>query len=280
MIMVTSHKDLHGDILSLEALESLASQIGERYLPINVDHDVRTPPVGRVTKAEVIKLKDGEWGVLGTGELFEGSDTLESLAGDGRSIAIRDTDIPVMSVQYDRTFRDVEDKKILDELSRISKEEPVCILKKAYEPISTLVIAAGVFVVGSIFTGFLRKIGYDLYDRFKNALIRYYGKKKPSEQILDFCFSTRHGEKIFEVHVLVSNPSAKDMQDFFASGMKEVDTLLISLPLEKAKDIAQIVLEYRNQRLSLLYGVNRASVPITFRIRKKKCMKASLRANA
>lgn len=55
MIMTTTHVDLHGDRMSLSVLESLASQIKERYLPININHDIRIPPVGRVVDAEVVK---------------------------------------------------------------------------------------------------------------------------------------------------------------------------------------------------------------------------------
>ena len=56
MRIATSHIDLHGERLSLEALNSLARQINERYLPINVNHDIRRPIVGRMVHAEVVRL--------------------------------------------------------------------------------------------------------------------------------------------------------------------------------------------------------------------------------
>jgi len=58
MIMATSHVDLHGDILSHKALESLVDQIKSQYLPINVNHDIKGHPIGRLISAEIIKLPD------------------------------------------------------------------------------------------------------------------------------------------------------------------------------------------------------------------------------
>ena len=175
--MATSHVDLHGDILSHKALESLVDQIKSQYLPINVNHDIRGHPIGRLISAEIIKLPDGEIGVLGTAEIFEESDNLESLMGDGREIKVKSDDIQTISVSYDRSFQDLEGKELLQELSKISKDEPVFSMKKAVEPVSTLVIYARIFIAGAVATGFLRKIGYDIYDKLKNSLIKYYKKK-------------------------------------------------------------------------------------------------------
>lgn len=272
MVMATTHVDLHGEKFSLKALQSLASQLEKEYLPININHDIRHPPAGRGSSAEVVKLSDGEWGVLATGELYEESDTLESLAGDGRKIRIRDEDIETISVEYDRTFADGAGKELIRELSQISESTLTYKVKKAYEPISMLIIAIGVFVVGSIATGFFRKIGYDIYDKLKDTLSNYYRKKEPSDQILDFCVLSQKDDRIFEVHVLITNPPSKDVADFFANGLNEVDALLLSLPLDKAKDLAQLVLGYKDQKLTIRYAVNSASVPFSFYAKKRKDM--------
>ena len=263
--MATSHVDLHGDMIHPKALEDAARQIKERYLPMNIEHDIRRPPIGRIVSAEVIKLQDGEYALQGTAELFEESDSLESLIGDGRKIPIRDQDIQTIVVEYDRTFQDKEGQELLRGLSQISGEieKPREIIKKALEPISTLLIGAGVFVVGSIAKGFFSKLGSDAYERLKHALIKYFRKKISSEQILDFRFSVKQHNRTFEVHVLVVNPSKQKLDELFISRFNGVDSLLVSLFLSES-DVARVVLEYENQRLLIRYAVRSDSVPFMF----------------
>ena len=266
MIMATTHVDAHGDKMSLEALQSMARQVKERYIPININHDIRYPPVGRIVSAEIIKLSDGEYALLGTAEVFDESDTLESLVGDGRRIKVIDEDIETISVFYDRTFlHEREGEELIRELTKISSEKPVVTFKKALEPISVLVIAAGVFILGSIAEGFFKKLGSDLYDKLRDTLTKYFKKKLPREQIIDFCFSVKYNERIFEVHILVDNPSEKELNELFTFQFCGVDRLLTSLPLNKELDIAKLVLEYKNKKLSILYAVRSDCVPLSFK---------------
>lgn len=264
-IIATSHVDLHGDMIHPEALKDAVRQIKEKYLPLNNEHDMRCPPIGRIVSAKVIKLQDGQYALIATAELFEESDSLESLTGDGRKIPIRGQDIQTIVVEYDRTFWDKEGQELLHELSQISGEieKPREIIKKALEPISTLLICAGVFVVGSIAKGFFSKLGSDAYEGLKNALIKYFRKKISSEQILDFCFSVKQYNRTFEVHVLAVNPSEQKLDELFTSRFSGVDNLLVSLPLSES-DVAKIVLEYENQRLLIRYAVKGDSVPFMF----------------
>ena len=271
IIMATSHVDLHGDMIHPKALEDAVRQIREKYLPMNIEHDIRHPPNGRIVSAEVIKLQDGAYALQGTVELFEESDSLESLTGDERKIPIRGQDIQTIVVEYNRTFRNKEGQELLYGLSQISGEieKPREIIKKALEPISTLLIGAGVFVVGSIATGFFSKLGSDAYEGLKHVLIKYFRKKISSEQILDFCFSVKQCNRTFEVHVLIVNPSEQKIDELFTNGFNGVDSLLFSLPLSES-DVARVVLEYENQRLVIRYAVRSDSVPFMFVRAQKK----------
>lgn len=262
-IMATTHIDRQGDQITREELETIANQIREHYFPLTYEHDIRNAPIGRIVTAEVIKLQDGEYALQSTSELFEESESLELLSGDGRRIKIRDQDIQSISVDYDYTFRDKEGQELLYELSQISgeKEEPRELAKKALEPVSTFLIAAGVFIFGSIATGFFSKLGSDLYERLKNALIKYARKKAPSDQILDFCFLVKEHDTTYEIHVLVVNPSEQKLLELFVSKFAGVDTLLASLHLSES-DIAKVFFEYENQRLLVRYAVRNDCVPL------------------
>ncbi len=265
MTVSTTHVDRHRDKVTREALEDMAKQIKERYLPMQVEHDIRYPPVGRVISAEVVELPDGEYALQGAAEIFEEDDSLESLRGDGRTISVDSRDITTIAVEYDRTFRSREGQELIHELSGIAGEDdqPKQVVKKALDPLSTLVILAGVFIVGQISKGFFSKLGADLYDKLKSTLIKYFRKEVSSEQVLDLCFLVKKLDRNLEVHVLVSNPTEKKLSEVFASKFGSIDELIASIPISEL-DIVKIVLEYANQEFSLRYLVRRDAVPVMF----------------
>ena len=262
-LLATTHIDLQLDKLTLQALEGMARQVSQQYLPLTVEHDIRWPPIGRIVSAEVVELDDGEYGLLATLEEFEDTDSLDALAGDGRRIPLREQEVQTIAVEYDRSFRDPDGSVLLNELSQISGEgeQPTEALKKSLEPVATLVIGVGVLAVGSIATGFLSKLGADLYERLRDALIRYYRKKRSAEQVLNFRFTVRDSDRALEVHVLIINPSEQELGQLFASKYEGVDALLLSLPVAKS-DIAKLVLEWKDGRVLLRYAVRGDGVPL------------------
>jgi len=269
-IISSTHTDLHGDKMTLDMLNSFSSQVREHYLPINVNHDPRLPPVGRLTSVEVIQLPDGEYAAQGTEEIFEPTDDLESLTGDGREIPIEKEETQSFLAYYDRIFSDDSGQELVKELEEITDQQPRYTLKKAVDPISILLISAGIFVFGSIAQGFFTKVGEDAYLKLKGALIKYYKKKAKPDQLLDFRFSTKRKDNIFEVHLLLDNPTEESLNCLFDSGFKQIDELLNSVPLGLEKEIAEIVLDYKNRQLTLLYTVRKDSVPIKFNIKHKE----------
>lgn len=264
-IFGTSRIDLEGDKLTLEAMEGAARQTNEQYIPFIVEHDIRYPPIGRVVSARIIRLPDGEYALQGTVELFEESDSLESLTGDGRRIPVRDQDTQTVAVEYDRAFRDEEGQQLIRELSEVSGEgeKPVEYGKKSLEPIPTLIIYSGVFLLGAVAKGFFSKLGSDVYEKIRDCLIKYYRRKTARGQVLDVCFSAKHDGGVVEVHVLVEDPSEEKLDDLFASRFGSVDSLLLSLPLGES-DTARVVLEHKDRRFVMRYAVRSDSVPLMF----------------
>lgn len=261
--MVTTHVDLHGERISLEALNSMARQISEKYLPININHDIRQPPIGRVVSAKVVKMPDGEYALDGIAEIFEPSDTLESLTGDGRKITVWEDDVETFSVHYDRGFLNEEGKKLLQELEDLSGQKPQPAIKKALEPISILLIGFGIFALGATATKFFSKLGEDLYDKLKKTLVNYYEKKTSADQILDFRFSIEKNNRVFEVHVLISSPTEQIINDFFDEGISKIDETLDFLYSELAEDVAQVVLQYKDNKLTVSYAIRSDCVPLS-----------------
>jgi hypothetical protein len=209
-------------------------------------------------------MPDGEYAVDGISEIFEPSDTLASLTGDGRKMNIEVDNVETFSVRYDRAFMSEEGKELLQELEDLSGQKPQPTIKKALEPISILLIGVGIFSLGAIGTGFFSKLGEDLYEKLKKTLVNYYEKKTSADQILDFRFSIEKNNRVFEVHVLMSSPTEQIINDFFSEGISRIDETLDFLYSELAKDVARVVLEYKDNKLTFSYAVRSDCVPLSF----------------
>lgn len=218
---------------------------------------------GRIVSAEVSHLPDGELALEGMAEIFEETDTFDSLAGDGRAIEIPREDIPTFNVEYYRTYETADGDRLLESLKELSPaSESVPIAKKAFEPISTIVIAAGVFAIGTLATGFLSKLGEEVYEGLKARLAAHFQRtSSPSPRILDFRFTVAHQGDFVEVHVLVENPTTREqLEVLFSSNFAGLDALLLEFDHSKWA-IAKFVLQYKNGQLDVLYLLRKDCVP-------------------
>jgi hypothetical protein len=269
-IMTTTHVDLQGERMTIEALKSMVNGINKWYLPVNINHDIRCSPVGRVVSAQIIDLPDGEHAVEGIIETFDETDSFDSLAGDGRRMRVDIGDIEKFIVHYDHSLGSDENKSFIAELAELSGTQPQYDLKKALEPVSILVIATGAFIIGGIAQGFLKKIGEDIYSKLRDKLVDYYGSKKLPDQILDFSFIVEKNAKRFEVNVFLDNPSSEMVKEFFNSGISDIDRVLSMLPENLENSVSKIVLAYDGKEISLRYALRNDAVPMGFRLRSKK----------
>jgi hypothetical protein len=71
-IMMTTHRDSHGDRMTLSALKSAAKQInGKRKIRAGINHDWTFPPAGRYVDALVEKRQDGEHQLVATRQPYD-----------------------------------------------------------------------------------------------------------------------------------------------------------------------------------------------------------------
>jgi hypothetical protein len=259
----TTHVDLHGDRMTREALEGAAKQVSEYYIPILWNHDIRYAPLGRTVSAEVVPLEDGEYALETVGEYWEEGDSLESLSGDGRTLRVRTDDYDTFGVRYDRSFRDDDGRAFIGELSALAAAEPQAEEKKALEPVSTLVIAAGAFALGGVAIGFLNRLGSDLYGALKERLKGFFQRNPQRETLVDFEFVLQNEEgRRFEVHVLVDRATAEELEELFANGFDQVDPIVDAI-CRSVPDAARIVLEWREREIHVRYVVATNGVPLT-----------------
>jgi len=248
------------------ALLQLVDQMNSQYLPFGIEHDPRIPPQGRIVSAMLKELEDGEFGVEGVIELFEEGDKIE-LKDDGRVIPVREIADNRIHMIFDRSYRGKGDQDLIYEITDLVNGEAAEELKKAFEPLSVLTIAASV-VLGSFFVGLFEKAGADAWDLFKEkvkGLIRRKRSKK-IEHLLVFQFSIREPERSVDIETILSNPSDDEIEAFFETGLKSLDQLAPQL-LNTDIDIRRIVLEYSDGELKVLFGVRKDAVPLYFMMR-------------
>jgi len=270
-IVATTVLDRQGDKLSVGALKDMARQISEWYIPMMFDHDIRYPPIGRAAGAEVVELQGGEHALEVMSEVFEKGDSVESLAGDGRRMRVRSESPDRFVVYYDRGLAGPEGADLLEQLHGLAPVDPRPSEygKKSLEPLPTLLILAGTFVVGSIATGFLTKLGEDVYEGLRDSLTEHWRGGRPRPEVLDLCFCATRGGQPLEVHVLLTRPSARDIERLFNAALKELDSLLATLPLEN-HDVARIVVRYDGKAPAVSYEVRGDCVPLPLTLAAEK----------
>lgn len=260
-IIATTHIDRHRDKMVLSALESLVAGVHEAYIPMIVDHDPRSPPIGRVADARIEQVEDGEYAVIGTWEVYEDGDRVHS--DPDRCIPLRSYEIGEIQLRYDRTYRDDQSQEIIANVSEHLGSEPTEEGKKALEPISVLILGAGV-ALGAIATGFLNALGADSYeflkDRLKKLCVPQRGER--DEQLLRIELAMWIDSQLINVDVIFTNPTDADVEFALDAMLNDLDLHLAGLlPLDP--HIRRLVYEVKTRQLELKFGVRSDAIPVT-----------------
>lgn len=260
--LATTHLDKHNERFTMNALENIVKQTNKGIIPIGVEHDPRIPPQGRVIKAELVLLEDGEYAVEGTAEVFNGD--FSTLADTGeREIPVRKYIAGKFKIVADRNFRDKKNKKNIDDLKQILQNAKVEEeIKKSLDPISILTMG-GSFIAGGIASGFLKEIGSDAYKALKAKLSDIFIEttKETEEKLFTFDTTISKGDKSINVEVIISSPTVDDIQLFFDEGVQQLDQVL-PRHFENDMGFSRIVFEYKAGYLDVKFAVLKNGVPI------------------
>jgi hypothetical protein len=131
--------DAHGDVISKEELENMAKWMANRCILVSYQHDPRHPPLGRLVSTRIIESEDGESELVGTLEIWERYDDLSSLGRCGLKIGNNGNSYGKLTVLYDHSFLNPEDQQLILEITGMGFESDQ-VIKKAFEPLSTIVI--------------------------------------------------------------------------------------------------------------------------------------------
>jgi hypothetical protein len=169
-------------------------------------------------------------------------------------------------VAFDRSYKDDEDQKDIDEICNHFGIRPRYEVKKAVEPLSVLVIGAGVFIFGAIATGFIGQIGADGYNLLKRKLAELIKrqKSKSKEQLISFEFTVSHGGIKILVQTLLPNPTKKDIDAFLEHKIYDLDSLPFKA-FDPDSHISRVVYFFENDKLEFKYAVRKDGFPVTLK---------------
>ena len=263
----TTHVDRHGDRITLRAFRGLVDGSPGLYFPVGVEHDPRIAPVGRLKKLEIVELDDGEFALVGTSDLFEPGD---DLAYDPRGKLLPKPRIEDEGafLGYDRNLRDAESQRILADIGSLIGAKPEEEVKKALDPITVLTIGFA-FVIGQVASGFFTRLGEDGYNALKGALKKLLKIRDNEKQdrLLRFQALVQSGEEVVEVNVILTNPSAEDIDLWFSRGMRVLDEH-VQRAFEAQEPLHSITYEYSEGELRLSFAVRKDGVPMFPKERK------------
>ena len=277
-IMATSHPDKHGDRLARSALAQLADSVRNSLIPMNVEHDPRGGPCGRVLSAEVRERADGEYEVAADVEIFDGPvDKIQ----DGREIVQqRNQPSGTLTVTWDRSYLDQADQELITELAEAIGADTNQEYKKAAEPLSILWLIAGFLgVAGSSFAaGFFGKMGSDSWDLAKKKLSQLMERKAASQDEFLLILSTHvghpHHDHVVEVDVCITNPSEHLVESFWEEGVPQLDSVLPRY-VEASTELRKLFFEYDSNGIRLKYGVRFDCAPIEFSQSTQEVLRAN-----
>jgi hypothetical protein len=261
-ITATTYVDKHGDKLTLSALESIVNQVNLYSIPVGTEHDPRIPPHGRIHSAKIIKLEDGEYALETVFDIFEHPDDFK-MSEFPKELPPRKFDFDKFHMNYDRSYSDVNDQALIQDICDIFGTDPKKQLKKAVDPLSVLTIVA-FFVLGNITRGFLNKLGVDAYILMKDSLKRLMNREKSrtDENLLKLELVVQTDQQTIEVDVILTNPTSDEIDKFFDKEFNKLDDL-ISIYHNPDLNLRRLTFEYKNGELKLNFAIRKDGVPLT-----------------
>lgn len=187
-ILASTHVDLHGERIPLEALQSFVNAINSTSaIPVSLQHDPTIPPLGKVLKATFERTEDGEHEVVGAMEVFDDPTPITLADGtavlrassrkDSRPFVSVPRELPeTTEVAYDR--RNFESRatvtEFLDSITAIPFT-PRTLVRKAWIPDPQLVITLSASIASySGLRKIVERVGDKLADRISDDVSRLY----------------------------------------------------------------------------------------------------------
>lgn len=262
-VLSSTTVDAHGDQATVEALRDAAQTANGFYIPLNLQHDPRVPPVGRVVASSVRRAAQGHYEMIGEMELWDGTDTPESISGDGRSLKVPSSPDHAFDVHVDLGAQEALGEDFLQELAGLAEPDarPKYSAKKSLDLDAVLLIAIGTFPFREIGNGFFERLGADLYESLKRKLVEGLSRKKgPRSIAIVIQAGVRIGARTVVLDVIASNVRSQDITTIFDKGLASADEIC-SREFAIDHDSVRAAIEITNGKAAFLFRVRGDGVP-------------------
>jgi len=198
-VMMTTHRDSHGDKMTLSALKSAAKQInGRRKVRAGINHDWTFPPAGRYIDAVVEKRQDGEYQLVGTRQQYDEQSLvrlpdgsvgiLESFKLNGCPFveaALEPIDSNELCIDYNNFSNPNEAENFIKDVREASQVDfkDGAFGRKALVNDPEIVLAITKLTSYALFTRFVAKAPEKLKDKIAEEIITFYELVKQSSFI-------------------------------------------------------------------------------------------------
>jgi hypothetical protein len=257
---MTTHTNPFGEKVDLSALESTLAQIERAFIPLDVEHDPRVPPHGRIVSGRIRAMEDGEHALEIEAELFEPGEELPAATSD-REMPLLEPGGSV-EILYDRPLAVGEDLAEIQAIAETAAVEAKEEVKWSADPVAVITIA-GAFALGAIATGFLSKLGEDGYAACKAGLKRLFERRNAAqhETLLRLLVVIRVDGHPFEIEAIATRPSGPDVDTMLGAALVYLDAVA-PLLVRTHPDLRRVVFTLADGRLSLTFGVRKDAVPM------------------
>lgn len=264
IILASTAEKQDGSRLHLEDLQKIQILHSQYLFPIGVKHDPRIPPQARILKAEIKTNSAGEHVLEGEVEWFDKPvEELQTI--ENKEIRVRKFAEP--TIIYDSHFNETQMLELIYELKVLfngrAEEE-----KKTADPfLSELGIGAS-YPFGGIFKTFHDRMDRSQFKSFKGLMHHLiYRKTKAEEKLLSFQAGIHHGNQVFNVEVILTNPKPRQLTRFFEKDLKNLDSI-VTKHYQPGRGIRKLVYAYQDKDIQLLYGVHKNGLPLVSRNKK------------
>ena len=252
-----------GDIIvDADALRLVRDQLAAGAGLVDIEHDPRNPPAGRLVSSEIISLPDGHMALEGTIELFDPADYKAPYPLNNIRLGHYKPSVPA-SLEIDEHYgANSESCREAQELADALGIKLNHISKNAMEPPTwlTVTIVAG---LGCIAAGFLNELGKDAYTFIKTRVMDYFKGRRATnrDNLLIFEFEIPNGDRYTRVSVILTDPTDAEVARFLDYGVPFLDRELPAL-FARDEPLVSIALSFKESEISLLYAVRDDGLPL------------------
>lgn len=247
--------------------KEMCFQIKRNSLLSYFEHDYRHPPFATIIDAEIKKLKNGNYGLRVTFNIFEEND-IGYLEVCPKKIA---QDIPekdILNIKYDKYFKENQElSDLLDKLDKIIIEKHTLNFetKKSVDFSPELVFSILLFrPIINMSNAFFSQIGIEGFNLLKKIIKKLKGNTEDFQ--IHFKVSIKSEdqkrEEYTECLVIFTNPNENDLDKLLLEAFEKLEEKLRNDLFISKKPISKIVYNIYGDKIQYEYTLNTNGIPL------------------